>query len=157
MPTHLADLVQVFHDNFEQIASFDQEGQSSNEALAKITEDLTKIGYQVETGKSSLQKVNVPVLFGENGKVLKSFDADAYSKSCKTVLEVEAGRAFVNNQFLKDIFQASVMQDVEYCAIAVRQDYRESNDFEKILNFLDTLFSSNRLSLPLQGILLIGY
>ena len=151
------DLIQVFHDNFEQISSFDQEGQSSNEALSKIADSLAKIGYQVETGKSAEQKVNVPVLFGESGKVLKSFDADAYSKSHKTVLEVEAGRAFANNQFLKDIFQASVMQDVDFCAIAVRQEYRDSNDFEKIFNFIDTLYSSNRLSLPLYGILLIGY
>jgi hypothetical protein len=30
------------------------------------------------------------------------------------VLEVEAGRAYRNNQFLKDIFQACMMPYVEY-------------------------------------------
>jgi hypothetical protein len=51
----------------------------------------------------STQKIHVPVLFGANGKVEKSFDADAYSPKAGFVLEVEAGRAVANNQFLKDL------------------------------------------------------
>jgi hypothetical protein len=75
----------------------------------------------------------------------------------KIVIEVEAGRATDNNQFLKDIFQACMMHEVEYLVIAVRQVYRSQNDFEKIFTFLETLYISNRLRLPLRGILLIGY
>ena len=157
LPTQLELLIHVFEKNFESISSFEQKGQSSDQALAKLRNDLVSIDFKVESGKTSEQKVNVPVLFGEGGKVLKSFDADAYSEKLKTVLEVEAGRAYANNQFLKDIFQASVMQNIDYCAIAVRQSYRDVNDFEKIYAFLDTLYSSNRLSLPLVGLLLIGY
>ena len=73
------------------------------------------------------------------------------------VVEVEAGRGYANNQFLKDLFQSCMMHDVDYCGIAVRNRYRESNNFESILAFFETLFPSERLRLPLKGILLIGY
>jgi hypothetical protein len=99
----------------------------------------------------------VPVLFGLNGKVSKSFDADAYHPDEGFVIEIEAGRAVSNYQFLKDLFQACMMHDVSYLAIAVRNSYRTSNDFEKVQSFFDTLYASNRLTLPLKGILIIGY
>ena len=51
------------------------------------------------------------------------------------VLEVEAGRAFDNNQFLKDIFQACMMDDVVHLAISVRNSYRGSDDFERLRIF----------------------
>ena len=137
--------------------SFENPGQNSNSALGKIATELQAIGYMVETGKKAFQKVNVPVLFGEKGKITKYFEADAYSKENKTVMEVEAGRAYANNQFLKDIFQASVMQDIDYCVICIRQIYKTTKDYEKIHNYLETLYASNRLVLPLKGILLIGY
>ena len=73
------------------------------------------------------------------------------------VIEIEAGRAVANYQFLKDIFQACVMHDVEQLVIAVRNDYRGSDDFDVVTNFMDTLYASNRLNLPLKGILIIGY
>lgn len=67
-------------------------------------------------------------------------------------MEIEAGRAVVNYQFLRDIFQACVMHDIEKLVIAVRND-----DFETVINFLDTLYTSNRLNLPLKGSLIIAY
>ena len=73
------------------------------------------------------------------------------------MLEVEAGRAVVNYQFLKDIFQACMMHRVEYLVLAVRNDYRGHDDFQVVRTFLETLYISNRLILPLQGIMLIGY
>ena len=54
---------------------------------------------------------------------MKSFEADAWNIPEKMVLEVEAGRAVVNNQFLKDLFQACMMHDVDYLGIAVRNTY----------------------------------
>ena len=65
-------------------------------------------------GKKKHQKVSVPVLFGRNGRVEKSFDVDAWHKEERFVLEVEAGRATINHQFLKDMFEACMMHDVEY-------------------------------------------
>ncbi len=73
------------------------------------------------------------------------------------MLEVEAGRAVVNNQFLKDLFQACMMHGVNYLGIAVRNIYRNSNDFDRVIRFIDTLYASSRIRLPLKGILIIGY
>lgn len=73
------------------------------------------------------------------------------------MVEVEAGRGVTNNQFLKDLFQACMMHNVEHLAIAVRNRYRNSNDFERVVRFFDTLYASDRIKLPLKGILIVGY
>lgn len=130
---------------------------SSNEVLQILKEHLLKIPMVVESGKSRGSKISIPVLFGLNNTIDKSFDADAVTTDGKIVLEVEAGRAVDNYQFLKDIFQACMMHGVDYLAIAVRNDYRGHDDFKKIYTFLETLYISNRLILPLKGIILIGY
>jgi hypothetical protein len=118
---------------------------------------LNEIGFKVETGKKSKQKIKVPVLFGRNGKLQRYFDADAYYLKEGIVLEVEAGRAVMNYQFLKDLFQACVMKDVGYFVIAVRNIYLKNKDFETVTSFFETLYASGRLNLPLKGILVIGY
>lgn len=131
--------------------------QHSDAVMALLRPGLEKLGFRVERGKSSEEKIIVPVLFGRKGKVLKCFNADAHDAKSGWVLEVEAGRAVDNNQFLKDIFQACMMHDVLHLAIAVRNSYRGSDDFAKVEAFLETLYVSGRLQLPLKGILLIGY
>ncbi len=108
-------------------------------------------------GKKKKEKINIPVLYGPNGIIKKSFEADAYNEDEKYVIEVEAGRAVTNYQFLKDLFQACMMQDANYLCIAVRNQYRTSKDYLKVFNFFDTLYKSDRIELPLDGILLIGY
>ncbi|MBD5448240.1 MAG: hypothetical protein HDR32_11065 [Treponema sp.] len=130
---------------------------NSNAVLAKVRLFLEKNGYTVETGKGKNDKIDVPVLFGKNNNVDKSFFADALSNDGRIVIEVEAGRATENNQFLKDIFEASMMFDVEYLVLAVRNIYRTHADFDIVHTFLETMYISNRIKLPLKGILLIGY
>ncbi|MCK4790054.1 MAG: hypothetical protein KAV87_40325 [Desulfobacteraceae bacterium] len=157
-PTEMVQsIVQVFQKSAKEIDSFTHPGQVSNEVLAKIAFNLDSIGFTVETGKKKAQKIKVPVLFGKNGSVEKSFEADAFHASEGFVLEAEAGRGVTNYQFLKDLFQACMMQEVFYLAIAVRNRYRNSNDFERVFTFFDTLYKSTRLSLPLKGVLIIGY
>ena len=34
---------------------------------------------------------------------------------------------------------------------------RRNNDFEYVIRFFNTLYASNRLKLPLEGLLVIGY
>lgn len=130
---------------------------TSNEVLKILQPHLEAIDFKVEDGKQAEKKILVPVLFGYQNNIDKSFDADALSKDGKIVIEIEAGRATENNQFMKDIFEACMMFDVEYLVLAVRNVYRKHKDFEKIYKFLETLYISNRLHLPLKGILLIGY
>ncbi len=99
----------------------------------------------------------MPVLFGKNGKVDLNFEVDGYSEKLKTVIEVEAGRAVSNYQFLKDFYESCMMHDVDYFCVAVKNIYRNSNDFDKVCDFFRALYSSNRLEIPLKGILVIGY
>lgn len=129
----------------------------SNEVLAVLRPHFLKIGLSVEEGKKDKQKIKVPVLFGLENKIDKFFNADALSTDGSIVIEVEAGRAVENYQFLKDIFQACMMNGVEYLVLAVRNTYRGHDDFKQVYTFLETLYISNRLHLPLKGILLIGY
>lgn len=155
--THdLRSVVDVFKANVTKFESpkFTLE---SNEVLNHVANDLNNIGYRVETSKKSSDKILVPVLYGLNGQMEQQFDADAYNEEKGIVVEVEAGRAVTNYQFLKDLFEACVMSDVNYLVIAVRNEYRNSRDFEKVITFFNTLYTSNRLQLPLKGVLIIGY
>ena len=155
--THdLKSVVDVFKANVTKFESpkFTLE---SNEVLNHVANDLKNIGYRVETTKKSSDKILVPVLYGLNGQMEQRFDADAYNEEKGIVVEVEAGRAVTNYQFLKDLFEACVMSDVNYLVIAVRNEYRNSLDFKKVITFLNTLYTSNRLQLPLKGVLIIGY
>lgn len=156
IPGHLTGIIKVFEAHSQQIISKSNK-LNSNQVLAIIRGDLSNNGFAVEKSKISADKIKVPVLFGRNGKLEKYFDADAYNKDTKTVIEVEAGRAFTNNQFLKDLFQACIMQDADYLAIAVRKLYLKNPDFDKIVTFMDSLYASVRLKLPLKGLLIIGY
>ncbi|MBR5135969.1 MAG: hypothetical protein IKU92_02860 [Rikenellaceae bacterium] len=156
IPIQLQKAISVFKYNEPLIGSTSNTLQS-NEVLHILSNDINGLGYRVEKSKRSSDKIRVPVLFGRNGSLEKYFEADCYNETEKIVIEIEAGRAVTNYQFLKDIFQACVMHNVEYLVIAVRNTYRINKDFETVLNFLDTLYASNRLTLPLKGILIIGY
>ena len=52
-----------------------------------------------------------------------------------------AGRGVITNQFLKDLFQACMMDDVDYLAIAVRHRCVAAGiknpDFDRVVTFLD--------------------
>lgn len=154
--SQIRDVISCFENEIDKIKS-PEFNLSSNEVLEVIRPHLESIDFTCETGKSKEKKISVPVLFGYDNKIDKSFNADAISNDGKIVIEIEAGRATENNQFLKDIFQACMMFDVEYLVIVVRNIYRGHKDFEIIHTFLETLYISNRLHLPLKGILLIGY
>ena len=156
IPTHLKDVVDIFNLN-QSVISSDEFTLNSNDVLEKISFNLLELNYQVEVSKKAIDKIKVPVLFGMNGKLEKYFDADAYNEELKTVIEVEAGRAVTNYQFLKDLFQACMMHEVDFLVIAVRNTYRTNKDFQSVITFFDTLQASGRLILPLKGILIIGY
>tara|TARA_B100001971_G_scaffold84647_1_gene78092 strand:- start:200258 stop:200782 length:525 start_codon:yes stop_codon:yes gene_type:complete len=153
-------IIKVFNNSIEDIRS-PENTLKSDEVLKILRKDLEKLNFKVECGKKTTQKVTVPVLFGQQGKVIKSFEADAYNESLGYVIEVEAGRGVRNHQFLKDLFQACLMKDTNELCIAVRNIYESSNakyrDFNSVKTFFETLYTSNRLQLPLKRILIIGY
>lgn len=151
------DTVLIFEKHLERIDSTRNSAFTSDQVLGIIRGDLEQVGYRVEKDKTSSGKVKIPVLFGLNGKAEKTFDADAFYKSQGVVLEVEAGRAVSNYQFLKDLFQACMMQEANHLIVAVRNDYRGHADFQSVINFFETLYASSRLQLPLTSITIIGY
>lgn len=152
----ISDTIECFK-KIEDLIDSENETLKSNDVLGLARPHLEQVGYKVEKGKRTGEKIDVPVLFGMNNTVDQSFFADALSADGKIVIEVEAGRATENNQFLKDIFQACMMFEVEYLVLVVRNVYRTHGDYDKIHTFLETLYISGRLKLPLKGILLIGY
>lgn len=129
----------------------------SDEVLAAVRPGLEALGFAVEKSKKSDDLVAVPVLYGVNGKIEKSFEADGYLPAAGYVVEVEAGRAVVNFQFLKDFFEACTMVGVDTLCIAVRNKYRVFNDFDRVCKFFESMYASDRLGIPLSGLLIIGY
>ena len=149
--THdLKSVVDVFKANVTKFESpkFTLE---SNEVLNHVANDLKNIGYRVETSKKSSDKILVPILYGLNGQMEQRFDADAYNEEKGIVVEVEAGRAVTNYQFLKDLFEACVMSDVNYLVIAVRNKYRNSLDFKKSYNFFQYVVYFKQITTSFEG------
>ena len=156
MNKNLEEVINCFEEHIDEIDSRTHK-LKSDDVLKIISPSLKKNGFQVEESKLSKDKIKVPVLFSLNNRIDKFFDADAKSEDGRIVIEVEAGRAYSNNQFLKDVFQASMMYGVDYLIIAVRVGYRGHKDFDAIYSFFETLYINGRLQLPLKGLLLIGY
>ena len=155
-PQIIRDVVSAFEASASDIDSSIHK-KKSDEVLAVLRPSLEGLDFRVEKSKKKLDKISVPVLFGREGSVSKSFEADAFSEQHGFVLEIEAGRAIANNAFLKDLFQACMMRDVRYFGVAVRNDYRQSNDFERMIGFFDALYASQRLNLPFEGMVGVGY
>ena len=161
-PEIVKKVARIFEKKSNMISSYRDDTnelrRSSDEILRIMLKDLESIGFKVEKGKKTIDKIKIPVLFGEKSIPKKTFDVDAYHEKYKMVIEIEAGRAVMNYQFLKDIFEACMMQEVEILGIAVRMQYRKTkHDYEEVKKFLDTLYASDRMKIPLNGILLIGY
>jgi hypothetical protein len=151
-----SEIISVFDGVKDQIDSTAKD-LISDQVLAIVRPGLESIGFKVEKGKKKDEKIHIPVLYGMNGRTDLAFDADAYSQADRYVVEVEAGRAVTNYQFLKDFFEVCSMNEADYLCIAVRNIYRGSDDFQKVCSFFDSLYTANRLGVPLKGILIIGY
>lgn len=102
-PQSLMDVVKAVNKNIEQIRS-DKNSEHSDSVLRILAFDLRQFGFDVETGKKKNEKLSMPVLYGEKGLIDKSFEVDAVHRDTNTIVEIEAGRAVANNQFLKDFF-----------------------------------------------------
>ncbi|MDO5413960.1 MAG: hypothetical protein Q4F78_00720 [Bacillota bacterium] len=148
------NVIEVFEKNISKINSASNT-LKSNEVLAIVREDLMKCEFLVEKGKSD--KIRIPVMYEENGVPTKTFEVDALNERNGIVVEVEAGRAYDNYQFLKDLFEACCMEDIKYVCIAVREVYRGGKDYEKVIAFLDAVYASDKFKLPLEGVTIIGY
>ena len=130
---------------------------TSNQVLAAVRPGLQSYGFEVESRGVSL---DVPVLFGLNGRPSKTYRVDAWNRDANAVIEVESGAAMDAHRFHKDL-----LADVDFFCIAVKNEYRpkrfaaeraSQRDFDSALVFLETLYAS-RMRLPLDAVMLLGY
>ena len=156
IPPHLSNIVDVFRKHSEDICSSDHPKLESDKVLSIVRDDLQKLGYLMEEGKKKGDKIRIPVLYAMNGEEAVVYEVDGFDPLTKTVVEIESGRAISNYQVLKDLVESCLM-DVDYLCIALRMLYRQSKDFEKFNNIIDAIYKSNRLNIPLKGLLIIGY
>ena len=169
IPKELEKVINVFEKNFKEIDTTKDEEKitkgikdkserlQSDDILKIVEKDFQDLNFKIEVDIKKSNKIRVPVLFGHQGKTAQAFEVDGWHEENKIVLEIERGRAYANNQFLKDIFEVSVMVNVDYLVLAVSNLYKGTNDFEKICVWLETIYVTNRIKLSLKGILLIGY
>jgi len=162
-PDWAKSVLTVFDQARSTIDSEESKGLSSDECLAALRPGLEKIGFDVESGKKAEQKIRRPVLFGENGKPEVSYEVDGFHSKSNIVLEVEAGRGAANNADYRDLVRAGLMVGVDYLVLAMMREYRSGKQkqvvrsYEQTRKRLDAIYASDRLKLPLKGVLLVGY
>jgi hypothetical protein len=160
-PTWVPGVVAAFAGAAEQIDSRTLTGVSSDGALAAIRPALMDLGFVVEASKTKADKITRPVLFGDQGSVVVQYDVDGFHPGESVVLEVEAGRGAASNADYRDIVRASLMVDVRYLVLAMMLSYRGGGQairsYEIARDRIDAIYASERLDLPLDGLLLIGY
>lgn len=160
-PSCVSGVVEAFAGVADVIDSRSQTGISSDAALAAIRPALVTQGFLVEASKSKAGKITRPVLFGEQGSVIVQYDVDGFHPEEGAVLEVEAGRGAASNADYRDIVRASLMVEVRYLILAVMLSYRGGGQAMRSYDIsrdrIDAIYASDRLELPLDGLLLIGY
>jgi hypothetical protein len=141
---------------------------SSDSALATLRPGLLELGFEVEAGKKKAEKIRRPVLFGEMGREDLAYEVDGFHPTLGIALEVEAGRGARGNAVYRDLIQTSLLVDAQYLVLAVAQEYHHNltarperqevvKSYRDSMKILDGIFASERLKLPLAGILLVGY
>jgi len=137
----------------------------SDDVLRALTSGLLQLGFEIEQGKTKAKKLPRPVFFGDEGTFLRTYEIDAFDGNHGVALEVEAGRATMGNAIYRDLIQASLMVDARYLALAVPYEYRyksgprtvQERSYAKTYTLAEAIYGSPRLSLPFDGLLLIGY
>jgi hypothetical protein len=134
---------------------------TSDRVLACIRPGLQSLGYTVESGKKSDQKIKRPVLFGEGGTASVNYEIDAFHDVLGVAVEVEAGRGAFSNADYRDIIRVSLLLDARFMVLMQPLTYRTSKTTKSAYagtrDLLDAIYASQRLRLPFDGLLLVGY
>lgn len=162
-PEWVKTVITIFRNN-ESLLDSNLSHKKSDQALQFLRPDLETIGFRVEGGTEE-PTIYRPVHFGEFGRPDRQYQIDSYHPVYKIGLEVEAGRSIRGNAVYRDIIQTCLLVGVDYFALAVPQKYPFSakgkqvidRPYEVTISILDSIYSSERLKLPLKGVLLIGY
>jgi len=138
-------------------------GLSSDAVLAALAPGLMTLQYDVEAGKKQNAKVRRPVLFGEGGRQELEFQIDAFHDGEGIVLEVEAGRGAKGNATYRDLIRTGLIVNARFLALLLPVAYRfgtkeiTSRAYDECNSLLRAVYASQRLKLPFDGVLLIGY
>lgn len=137
----------------------------SDRVLAILRPGLEAIGFRVEIGKRTKERITLPVLYGEQGTPRVRYDVDGVHDEEGVLLEVEAGRGARGNAVYRDLIRTSLIVNARYLALGVMQEYRhrQSGKMVTVQSYrdskdqLDAIYASQRLRLPFDGVLLFGY
>lgn len=164
-PPWALDFVAVVLAAKDAIDTRDNRGVTSDKALLALEPGLRALGYEVEASKTRRDKIRRPVLFGEGGEEVLTWEVDAVHDALGVVVEVEAGRGARSNAVYRDLIRTSLIIDVKFLALGVQLAYRHDTDgrpvtvhsFAETKTLLDAIYASGRLQLPFEGVLLFGY
>jgi hypothetical protein len=123
------------------------------------------LGYRVESGKKKDDRIRLPVLFGDEGKVVVPYEVDAVHDELGVLVEIEAGRGARGNAVYRDLIRSSLIVDARFLVLGVMNEYRHQSGGKPIVvksyrdacDLLDAIYASQRLPLPFEGVLLFGY
>ena len=134
---------------------------TSDVVLAVLRPGMEGLGYTVESGKLAHQRIKRPVLFGDYGRPSVSYEIDAFHDELGIAVEVEAGRGAMGNADYRDIIRMSLLLDARFMVLMLPLVYRygrtQTSAFERTRDQLSAIYASDRLRLPFDGTLLIGY
>ena len=96
-PSWMIEAIEAIDSQKSQIESRLHDRLHSDEVLEHIRIPLENLGWEIEKGKTKLQKIERPVLHGDNGNPRVKYEIDGWHNSHKAVLEVESGRGWQGN------------------------------------------------------------
>jgi len=164
-PQWVTELTEVFSEVQEKIDTAFVQGLKSDGILDVLCPGLQRLGYVVETGKTAIEKIERPVLFGDQGVPRVHYQIDAWLPDEGVVVEIEAGRGWQGGAFYRDLIRTSLIVGARYLVIGMMDQYVFSSggkksaqgDYAKARDQLDAIYASGRLQLPFEGVLLVGY
>jgi hypothetical protein len=166
-PDWVEPLIAIFAAEREQIDSavVHAKRMESDDVLRALAPGLIGMGFVVEQGKTKTAKLPRPVFFGDEGKATRTYEIDTFEPARGIAMEVEAGRATMGNAIYRDLIQSSLMVDARFLVLAVPAEYRYKSgartakepSYAKTYSVVEAIYGSPRLSLPFEGLLLVGY
>lgn len=98
-------------------------GLTSDSVLSHLRPGFESMGFQVETGKGKANKIRRPVLYGEQGTELVSYEIDGWHDDHGIVLEREAGRGALGNAVYRDLIRTPLIVDARFLVLGVMIEY----------------------------------
>lgn len=141
------------------------ERATSDAVLAVLRSQMEALGYTVERGKRAHERIARPVLYGENGSPAVTYEIDAFHDDLGIAVEVEAGRGVMSNADYRDLIRMSLLLDARAMVLMMPKVYRYNSGtkvqqtlgYARTRELLTAIYASQRLKLPFDGVLLIGF